>query len=423
MILSVLVVSLAAWAGETLDIHFINVGAGDAILIDCGDWEALLDSGRGYAATNAVIRDLLSEHVDDGVLELGILSHPHADHYGGFLDVLDSYAVLEFWRSHDTSADSTGSTYRAFEAALASEGLIPRELERGDQILTGQVTWTVLGPGQLATSSENDNENSLVLLLSYGDVHFLFTGDIEQMGETSLLDIELPNGPLVLKVPHHGSDTSTSRALVEWAGPELAIISTDYADPPACALLSFLNIPNSMTSVAGTIRVSTDGTSLHFDPAILRTVEPESGTAPTSPSIPLIAAEETVVITEIEMNPTGSDSGAEWIEIHNHTGSAITLAGWAVSYTGYGGGWDPIPLVTIPPGGYYQHVYPKQYLENSRGGVVQLRDASCVVVDEIPAGLTDQDNDSRTWQRFPDGSDMDTDDDWLFFSGTPGGPN
>ena len=421
-LLCVVVLTVAAGATGMLNVYFIDVGAGDAILIDCGDWEALLDAGRGYSTTNAAMLAVLAERVDDGIIELAILSHSHADHYGGFEEVLRQYQVSEFWRSTDPEPDSSGVTYSRFLSSLASEGLVPTQLERGDRFIEGAVEWTVLGPGALKSGSKNDNENSLVLLLSYGDVYFLFVGDIESYGEAALYDIDLPGGSCVLKVAHHGSDTSTSLSFLEWAQPDLAVISTGYEDPPATTALTLKDTPHCLTSDAGTIRISTDGASLEFDQAILHIAEPESEAAAVAPSTSANAA-DTLAITEVEMNPPGSDSGAEWIEIHNPTEQAITLAGWAASYTGYSGGWDPIPFVIIPPGGYYQFVYPKQHLENSRGGVIQLRNADREIVDETPEGLTDSHNDSRTWQRLPDGLDADAEDDWTFASGTPGSPN
>jgi len=418
----VAVLSFVAVASDTLDVYFINVGAGDAILIDCGNWEALLDVGRGYSAPNAAVLAVLAEHVDDGIIELAILSHPHADHYGGFEEVLKHYEVWEFWRSIDADPDTDGATYSRFRNALAAEGLVPRLLERGDQHVTGQIELVVLGPGELKSGSPNDNDNSLVLLLSYGEVSFLFVGDIESYGEVALYDIDLPVGPLVLKIAHHGSATSTSLAFLDWVQPDLAVMSTGSEDPPASATLSIKGIPYCMTSDAGTIRISTDGTSLEFDQAILHIAQPEPEAAAEAPSTSAIAA-DTLVITEVEMNPPGSDSGAEWIEIHNPTEQAITLAGWAASYTGYSGGWDPIPFVTIQPGGYYRFVYPKQHLENSRGEVIQLRNRDYEIVDASPPGLRDSSNDLRTWQRVPDGPDLDSDDDWVFRNGTPGCEN
>ena len=69
--------------------YFINVGAGDAILVDCGDWEALLDAGPRTARANSEVLATLASHVDDGIIELAILSHPHSDHYGGFSVVFE----------------------------------------------------------------------------------------------------------------------------------------------------------------------------------------------------------------------------------------------------------------------------------------------------------------------------------------------
>ncbi len=252
-------------AGVTLDVHFIDVGAGDAILIDCGDFEALLDAGPGDAEANAAVRAVLAECVTDGVIELAILSHPHADHYGGFSAVFATYRVLEFWRSLDTTPDTNGTGYASFSSALAAEGLTTTFLTRGERRTSGQLVGDVLGPGLLKTTpaSANDNENSLVLLLSLGNVHYLFMGDVESGGESALFSSALPIGPLVLKVAHHGSATSTSSAFLDWATPDVAIISTGYEDPPALQALRGCRIPVPalLTSTVGTITITTAGNS------------------------------------------------------------------------------------------------------------------------------------------------------------------
>jgi len=262
--LLVAVVSLVVCAAETVDVYFIDVGAGDAILIDCGDWEALLDAGSGYSATNEAVLAVLAEHVDDGIIELAILSHSDANHYGGFCAVLGQYEVWEFWRSFDTEPDVSGPAYSLFLRSLAAEGLVPKHLERGDRVVMGQIEWVVLGPGDLGTGRNNDDENSLVFLLTYGDVRFLFVGDIGSDGEAALLNIEIPEGPLVLKVAHHGSDTATSTEFLAWADPELAIIScnSDDLDNRVESRLDSVGIPYLQTWSSGTIHVSTDGESV-----------------------------------------------------------------------------------------------------------------------------------------------------------------
>jgi len=259
MLLVLEVMALTALAIDTLDVYFIDVGAGDAILVDFGGWEALLDAGRGYATTSASVLDALREHVEDGIIELAILGHPHADHYGGFGDVLETYEILEFWRSKDTEPDTRGPTYAKFEQALRDAKLRLNVMECGERRYTRGLEWTVLGPDVLDTHSSNDNENSLVLLLTYGKTHFLFVGDIECGGEATAQNHALPNEHLVLKVAHHGSASSTSEAFLDWANPQYAVISTSYEDPPACSTLIARGIPDYMTSTHGTIRISSDG--------------------------------------------------------------------------------------------------------------------------------------------------------------------
>lgn len=258
------VLTVSASSVEALDVYFINVGAADAILIDCGDWEALLDAGRGYLAMNAAILAVLEEHVDDGILELAILSHPHADHYGGFEAVFGQYEVCEFWRSRDAEPDNSGPTYSCFLSALAAEGLVPRQLECGDCFVSGQIEWTVLGPDALITSprDENDNENSLVLLLTFGAVSFFFPGDIESIPDGAAGNWVVPLAPSVLKAPHHGRTHSATLALTEWLTPDLVVVSTGDCVPETGAAMTQLGILFLSTSTCGTIHIRTDGESV-----------------------------------------------------------------------------------------------------------------------------------------------------------------
>jgi competence protein ComEC len=270
-----LVVACAAplAAAPTLDVYFINVGRGDAILIDCGDWEALIDAGRGYPETDAEVLATLEKCVNDGTIEVAILSHLHADHYGGFFSVFQRYEVLEFWSSNDSSPDTCGETYGAFMTALTGGRLDREKLECGDQRRTGCLLWTVLSPSTMRATpvDENDNANSLVLLLQYGAVSFLFPGDVQADSEptfsaqtdpeTGSVAVALPDTQLVLTMPHHGRDSSTSSSLLAWADPELAIVSGIAGDlsPTVVSNLGRRNVPFLTTFDNGTIRVSTDG--------------------------------------------------------------------------------------------------------------------------------------------------------------------
>lgn len=133
-----------------------------------------------------------------------------------------------------------------------------------------------------------------------------------------------------------------------------------------------------------------------------------------------------LLINEVEANPKGSDSGAEWVELYNPTTVSIDLSGWKISvtYLSHPTGWERLPAVTIAPGGYYVYTYPKQYLEDAGGRPIRLMDPQGRVVDEVPEGVViDKKDDSYTWQRIPNGVDTDIAQDWRFRKGTPGKAN
>ncbi len=327
----------SVFAAGILNVYFLDVGQGDAILVDCGDWEALLDAGPGTRDADDELLSVLSEHVDDGILELAILSHPHADHCGGFIGVFDRYEIWSFWRSHDVIPDTRGPTYLAFCDALAATGCVPKLLSQGDRAVFGQLEWVVLSPQTLKTSpkDDNDNDNSLVLLLRYGDVSFLFTGDIGFAAEATILTLGVLEPIEVLKVAHHGSKYSTGPEFLAAAQPAVAIYSAGVGNRyghPAAETISRLEASRAVvygTDHCRTILVSSDGTGY--------LVSSSCGTHETRDAVELPApAASGLLINEVEMNPPGSDSGAEWIEIFNPTTEAVALAGWSASYTGYG---------------------------------------------------------------------------------------
>jgi len=402
---------LGVGADGTVDVYFLDVGQGDAILIDMGELEVLIDGGPG-----AAVADLLMPYVD-GALEMIFLTHAHTDHYGGLDDVLEHFQVLEVLTSQHHPSKTT---YNAFLADVAAEGAIRTEVSRGDTVTIGGALLHVLHP--LMIGSE-ENPNSLVLQLSYGEIDFLFTGDLEESAEHELVLAGVLQDIDILKVAHHGSRYGSTQAFLDLVKPEIAIYSAGagngYGHPHGETLqrLEATGAAVYGTDVCGTIRVSCTPSDYSIEPdCALATPE-----TPASPEP--ISTASTLLITEVEVNPAGSDSGAEWIELFNPTSQPVALQGWAASYTGYGGGWDPIPSVTIGPGGYYRFVYPKQHLENSRGESIKLRDASGTVVDATPVGLSDERNDSRTWQRMRFSEGSGTLADWAFAQGTPGREN
>ncbi|MEM3365378.1 MAG: CFI-box-CTERM domain-containing protein [Candidatus Methanomethyliaceae archaeon] len=126
-----------------------------------------------------------------------------------------------------------------------------------------------------------------------------------------------------------------------------------------------------------------------------------------------------IVINEVELNPAGVDEGKEWVELYNPSQNAVDLSYWTLSTTA----GDTV-TITIPPGtilnsgGYYLYTHSTQWLDNENECLI-LRDASGKEVDRTPF-LSDTYNDGRSWQRYPNGKDTDSADDWIFRSSTMG---
>ena len=197
-------------------VHFIDVGQGDAILVEAGDADILVDGGPG---SSAVLSYLAGQHVPD--IDLLVATHPHADHIGGLDDVLARYDVGEIWTN---GASATTQAYQDFAAAAAAEGAAQHQIRRGYSSQFGGVTLTALHPAEPLTGDANGD--SIVLRLSCGSVDVLLTGDANADSEASMLaDPSLVLDADVLKVGHHGSGTSTTDAFLDAVTPQDAVIS------------------------------------------------------------------------------------------------------------------------------------------------------------------------------------------------------
>ncbi|MBA7571078.1 hypothetical protein ES708_12834 [subsurface metagenome] len=242
---------------DELTVHFIDVGQGDSILIDLGETEILIDGG----GKSPGVVTYLNQYVDEP-LEVMVATHPHADHIGGLIGVLDAFEVDEIWLNGDTS---TSETYSQFMSAVNSEGAQVYEARRGDTIEVGELTFSVLHPVNLSGTTNN---NSIILSLSYGQVDFLFTGDAEQEAEVSMLTAGLVQDIEVLKVGHHGSKTASSPNFLNAAKPEIAIYmagtGNSYGHPHQETIDALTQIGAEIygTDICGTIVVTSDGESL-----------------------------------------------------------------------------------------------------------------------------------------------------------------
>ena len=208
----------------TVEVHFIDVGNADCILVRQGDQTMLIDAGeRGDA--DAII-DYLSEY---GVkrLNLVIATHPHADHIGSMDRVIEAFPIDKFVMSFmPESATPTTATYERMLTALDKKDVTVEEAVPGATYAVGQAQLKVLAPLE---ETDEINDISVVTKLVFGDTSFLLTGDAGTAVERQLMEKKTDLKADVLKLSHHGSSTGNSIFTLSGYTASPNPISTDTA--------------------------------------------------------------------------------------------------------------------------------------------------------------------------------------------------
>lgn len=245
-----------------LHLVFLDVGQGDAILIQSPKGrQVLIDGGPDPA----VLLARLGEQMPfwDRSLDLVILTHPDADHLTGLVSVLERYRVE---RVIESGYSTDSPTYLRWRELLAEKAIPALEGRAGTQIaLDGGAHLTVLHPdGDLVSGTGADaNNNSVVTRLVMGQFSALLPGDIEAEVEQRLVRSGAELASVVLKAPHHGSDTSSSAAFLEAAAPQVVVISVGRDNPfghPSPQVLERLaGFTTLRTDERGSVEVLTDG--------------------------------------------------------------------------------------------------------------------------------------------------------------------
>jgi competence protein ComEC len=202
---------------------FLDVGQGDAALVETPSGERwLIDAGGrlfgdGPDPGELALRPFLAARRVRR-LDVVLISHPHPDHYGGLAAI--EVPVRELWISGDDPEDRR---WEALVARLAVRGTLVRHVRAGDVRVAHDARLEVLHPAA-PDGAHSVNDNSLLARVAFAGRGLLFTGDLEAEGEAAALAARVPPSDVV-KVPHHGSRTSSTEAFARATAPSLAIVS------------------------------------------------------------------------------------------------------------------------------------------------------------------------------------------------------
>ncbi len=264
------IVALVVWwpvfvtgttTGAYLQVRFLDVGQGDAVHILTPDgFEMLVDGG----STSVVLRRLATgRSFFDRKIDMVVATHPDSDHVGGLVDVLERYDVDLIV---ETNTEHEAPAARAYARAAVQEGAERLIAQAGQIIQLGASTTVRILSPQGDTSNWDNNASSIVLQIIYGDTEIMLTGDapqgieeylVRRYGET--LESE------ILKLGHHGSDTSSSESFLQVVNSKYAVVSAGvdnrYGHPKPQVLLraGAAGAQTVSTAEQGSILFKSDG--------------------------------------------------------------------------------------------------------------------------------------------------------------------
>ena len=269
LLLAVLATILVARQGVLLRVSVLDIGQGDAILVEAsGGQRMLVDGGPDP--------DLLVRRLDERIplwdrhIDLVVLTHPHEDHAAGLAGLTPRYRID---RIAETGMASEGAGVRALRTIARGRGIARVRLVQGETFDLGrahvEVLWPPLAalPGIAPSTGRAINDTSIVLAIGVGRQRLLLTGDLEDDRDAALLEVLPADGRRwdLLKVAHHGSATASSGPLLAVLRPRLAAISAglgnDYGHPATATLERLAQVGATVwrTDTQGTLSVALDG--------------------------------------------------------------------------------------------------------------------------------------------------------------------
>ncbi|MDP3792827.1 MAG: ComEC/Rec2 family competence protein [bacterium] len=257
--------SIASQKDGLLKVYFFDIGQGDAIFIETPSGQQILIDG---GPDNKILQKL-GEVIPfyDKDIDLVVVSHPHADHLAGLIEVLNRYEVKNMVEAKE---NYVSSEFKAWQEAVNSENTIEIEAISGKEIDLGNgVTLTILHPFKsvVGTETKTPHDDGVVAILKYKSFELLLTGDMEAKVERRLIMEGYDLDSDVLKVGHHGSKTSTTEEFLSAVNPEMAVIQVGadnrYGHPTSEVLerLENYGIKVYRNDVDGDIELVSDGSN------------------------------------------------------------------------------------------------------------------------------------------------------------------
>lgn len=251
--------SVSTFSGDTLRVNYIDVGQGDSIFIQLPNNETMLiDAGEAYMSKNVInyLNNLGITKID-----YVVGTHPHTDHIGGLEEVINTFDIGSIYMPN---AISTSKTYEDLLTTISNKGLKVKTAKSGVVVLSeDNLKLEFIAPN--SDDYSNLNNYSAVLKLTYLDNTFLFMGDAETLSEDEITsDVNAD----VIKVGHHGSDSSSGIEFVKKVSPEYAIImvgeGNSYNHPYQSIIDRYESVGAKVlrTDLDGNIICDSDGASV-----------------------------------------------------------------------------------------------------------------------------------------------------------------
>lgn len=323
---------------DRLEVHFIDVGQADAILVKQGSSAMLVDAGNNEDA-DLVVQYLKNQGISK--LDYVIGTHPHEDHIGGLDAVIRTFQVGKIIMP---KAVTTTKTYEEVLTAIQQKGLKITAPVPGTKYELGHSEFTVLAPN--SSSYESLNNYSVVVRLVYGGTSFLLAGDAEDVSEKEMQSKGFTLDSDVLKVGHHGSSTSTTQEFLKAVDPKYAVISVGQGNSyghPSSSIIKRLQDRGMViyrTDENGTVIAVSDGTAMTFTASRDSRVNAaaKASAAPAKASADPAPAASAVSTPSQTMAPKKSggveiisvDLEKEIVALKNTSSADIDLSGWSL---------------------------------------------------------------------------------------------